>query len=197
MNPFTNPFPFRNPENRTDIGSVIARITNGEPVLESHSRAALEKYSITQLRELQKKYAAAVLKGDRKASEELATIRGLLRAKGAGSTVDEGVLDERIVGGEDLLQAAKNALTGKGFKTNRDLSGARVNANYAKMLKRQKRKAEGKGKTFAEACGQCMTGAVDALAKANAADLQDKGGAAGEKAHKRLHKTIGKVLKKK
>ena len=79
--------------------------------------------------------------------------------------VNEGVLDERIVGGEDLLQAAKNGLSGKGFKTNRDLSGARVNANMA------------------------------ALRAANAADLKDKGGAAGAKAHKRLHKTIGKVLK--
>ena len=79
--------------------------------------------------------------------------------------VNEGVLDERIVGGEDLLQAAKNGLSGKGFKTNRDLSGARVNANMA------------------------------ALRAANAADLKDKPGAAGKKAHKRLHTTIGKVLK--
>ena len=30
MNPFTNPFPFRNPENRSSIGEVIARITNGD-----------------------------------------------------------------------------------------------------------------------------------------------------------------------
>lgn len=163
MKPFTDPS-FRNPETRSSIGEVIAEITSRgeqpkhkgyakvekasapiptkkstlpsgkryekvEKVEESHSRAALEKLSITQLRELQKKYAAAVLKGDRKASEELATVRGLLRAKGAGSTVDEGVLDERIVGGEDLLQAAKNGLSGK-------------------------------GKTFAEACDQCMSGAV-------------------------------------
>lgn len=320
MNPFTNPFPFRNPETRSSIGEVISAITNGEAVEESHSRAALEKLSVTRLRELQKKYAAAVLKGDRVASEELATVRGLLRAKGAGSTVDEGVAngqprpvedpitedamtaerdaelrgrmkrekdygeyrklraqrekeakskklfgkggkidtsrkpdvskskqiwegvlheggvkaalhdfmeglpagavkalrpvmgdssirggtlrarvgailkkngvpgmvlggssaqividnwdtfhggvnEARLVGGTDYLQAAKNALTGKGFKTNRDVKYARVNANMA------------------------------ALRAANAADLKDKPGKAGEQAHKALHKTIKKVLR--
>lgn len=59
-------------------------------VVESHTRAALEKMTTTRLRELKTKYEGLVLKGDRKASEELATIRGLLRSKGAGSTLDEG-----------------------------------------------------------------------------------------------------------
>jgi hypothetical protein len=119
MNPFRNdPHP--------DLTAAI------RAVAESHSRAQLEKMTTTQLRELQKKYAAAVVKGDRKAAEELATVRGLLRAKGAGSVVDEG-----------------------------------VNAN------------------------------MERLKAANAEDLKDKPGAAGKAAHKRLHKTIGKVLKSK
>jgi len=46
-----------------------------------------------------------------------------------------------------------------------------------------------------EACGECTTDAIKSLKAANAADLKDKPGAAGKAAHKRLHKTIGKVLK--
>ncbi|NBT78627.1 MAG: hypothetical protein EBT04_09265 [Betaproteobacteria bacterium] len=46
-----------------------------------------------------------------------------------------------------------------------------------------------------EGCGDCTTDAIKSLKAANTADLQDAPGAAGEKAHKRLHKTIGKVLK--
>jgi hypothetical protein len=230
MNPFRNdPHP--------DLTAAI------RAVAESHSRTALERLTTTQLRDLQKKYAAAVVKGDRKAAEELATVRGLLRAKGAGSVVDEGVLHEggvkaalhdfmeglpakavaalrpimgdssirgatlrakvggvlkrngvpgmvlggssaqividnwdtfhgdlsesRMVGGQDLLQGVKNFVQGKGFKTNRDVVGARVNAN------------------------------MERLKAANAADLKDAPGAAGKAAHKRLHKTIGKVLKSK
>lgn len=61
-----------------------------EVVVESHTRAQLEKMTTTRLRELKTKYEGLVLKGDRKASEELATIRGLLRSKGAGSVLDEG-----------------------------------------------------------------------------------------------------------
>jgi len=212
-------------------------------VTESHTRTQLEKLSTTQLRGLKKKYEGRVLKGDKDASRELADIRGILRAKGAGSVVDEGVLHEggvkaalhdfmeglppkavgalrpvmgdssirggtlrakvgailkrngvpsmvlggssaqividnwdtfhgdldesRMVGGADYLQGVKNLVTGKGFKTDRDLSGARVNANMAR------------------------------LKAANAADLKDKPGAAGKAAHKRLHKTIGAVLKSK
>jgi hypothetical protein len=37
--------------------------------------------------------------------------------------------------------------------------------------------------------------ATDALRRANAEDLKEKPGAAGEAAHRRLHKTIGKFLK--
>lgn len=63
----------------------------GDIVNESQTRAQLEKMSITRLRELQKKYAALVVKGDRDASRELADIRGILRSRGAGVAVDEGV----------------------------------------------------------------------------------------------------------
>lgn len=106
-------------------------------VAESHTRAQLEKLSITRLRELLKQYT-----GKPGSGRELADIRGLLRAKGAGSVLDEGFeADER--------KAARSA---------------RV------------RKWMGR------------------LKKANAADLKDKPGAAGEAAHKRLHKTIAKVV---
>lgn len=37
--------------------------------------------------------------------------------------------------------------------------------------------------------------ATDALRRANAEDLKEKPGAAGKRAHRRLHKTIGKFLK--
>lgn len=100
---------------------------------ESHTRAALEKLSITRLRELKKKYEALVLKGDKGASRELADIRGLLRAKGAGSVLDE--------------QSA------------------------------------------------CEKAAMKRLKAANAADLKEYPGARGERAHARLHTTIGKILK--
>jgi len=59
--------------------------------------------------------------------------------------VQEGAqLDERIIDEVDFFQASKNLLTGKGFKTNREVSGARVNANMAAM---QRRKARATKKT--------------------------------------------------
>jgi hypothetical protein len=65
-----------------------------EVVSEDHSRAALEKMSVGQLRALYKKYSAKAAKagipgGD--LAQELANIRGLLRAKGGGVVVDEAV----------------------------------------------------------------------------------------------------------
>jgi hypothetical protein len=71
-----------------------------EVVQESHTRTQLEKMTTTRLRELKKKYEGLVLKGDRDAARELATIRGLLRAKGAGSVLDEGAA---TVVGEDTV----------------------------------------------------------------------------------------------
>ena len=55
---------------------------------------------------------------------------------------EDAQLDERLVGGADFLQASKNLLTGKGFKTNREVSGARVNANMAAMQRRKARAAK-------------------------------------------------------
>ena len=143
MKPFTDPFPFRKPENRSSIGEVIARITNGEPVVESHTRAQLEKLSITRLRELKKKYEAAVLKGDRDAARELATIRGLLRAKGAGSVVDEGVVngqprpvEDPIT--EDAMTAERDAeLRGK-MKREKDYG------EYRKLRAQREKEAKSK-----------------------------------------------------
>ena len=57
--------------------------------------------------------------------------------------VQEGAqLDERIIDEVDFFQASKNLLTGKGFKTNREVSGARVNANMAAMQRRKARAAK-------------------------------------------------------
>ena len=73
------------------IGKFIKSKSVSEAVVvESHTRAQLEKMTTTRLRELKTKYEGLVLKGDRDAARELATIRGLLRSKGAGSTLDEG-----------------------------------------------------------------------------------------------------------
>lgn len=71
------------------------RVTEPLKMSESHTRAQLERLSITRLRELKKKYEALVLKGDKNASRELADIRGLLRSKGAGSVLDEESACER------------------------------------------------------------------------------------------------------
>ena len=58
-------------------------------VVESHTRAQLEKMTTTALRALLKKYTALVAGGSMTAAAELATIRGLLRSKGAGVVLDE------------------------------------------------------------------------------------------------------------
>ena len=73
-----NPFPFTH-DSHPDLTAAIRGV-----VSEAHTRAQLEKLSITRLRELLKQYTAKPGSG-----RELADIRGLLRAKGAGSVVDE------------------------------------------------------------------------------------------------------------
>jgi hypothetical protein len=107
--------------------------------------------------------------------------------------VKEDALDEaRMVGGADFIQGVKNLVTGKGFKTNREVVGDRVNANYAAMKKKKK------GKTpVAEGMSPCEAAALKRLKSAEAADLKEYPGKKGEAAHKRLHKTIGSILKKK
>jgi hypothetical protein len=55
-------------------------------------------------------------------------------------------------------------------------------------------RSKGAGHALEEASA-CERAALARLKAANAEDLQDKPGAAGEAAHKRLHKTIGKFLK--
>ena len=185
MKLFLDPFPFRNPEARSSIGDVIAEIVNGGAgvISEGGVKAALHDF----MEGLPAKAVAALrpIMGD-------SSIRGTtLRAKVGAALKRNGVpgmvlggssaqividnwdtfhgelRESRMVGGQDLLQGVKNFVQGKGFKTNRDLSGARVNAN------------------------------MERLKAANAEDLKDKPGAAGKAAHKRLHNTIGKVLKSK
>jgi hypothetical protein len=66
-----------------------------QAVNESHTRAQLEKMTTTQLRVLLKKYTALVAGGAMTAAAELANIRGLLRAKGAGVVLDEAVMGKK------------------------------------------------------------------------------------------------------
>jgi ribosomal protein L7/L12 len=80
-----NPFPFTR-DSHPDLTRAILGVVN-----ESHTRAQLERMSITRLRELLKQYTAKPGSG-----RELADIRGLLRAKGAASALDE-TLEEAVV----------------------------------------------------------------------------------------------------
>jgi len=84
-------------------GVVYTRYATEGVVSESHTRAQLEKMSIPKLRELLKKYTDTVLKGqaapeNRKyafmpaaSQKTLADIRGILRSRGAGVALEEGV----------------------------------------------------------------------------------------------------------
>lgn len=164
--------PFRR-DPHPDLTKAIGDIVN-----ESHTRAQLEKLSITRLRELKKKYEALVLKGDRGASRELADIRGLLRSKGAGSVLDEAR--------KGLGKTAYGKALGKMGKAVEDYKAAPKPTPPANPFK----------KPVQEGMTPCEKSAMARLKKANAEDLKEKPGAAGEAAHKRLHRTIQGILKK-
>lgn len=55
-------------------------------------------------------------------------------------------LDERIIDEVDFFQASKNWVKGKGFKTNREVSYAKVQKNYDAMKKREAAEAKNKYK---------------------------------------------------
>jgi hypothetical protein len=130
MKPFTDPFPFRNPENRSSIGDVIAQIVNGK------------------------------------------------------SPVAEGTEGDTHGGGATSTKRKTPPATAKKFRgLPAPVVGVPTTPRGASPLK------------VSEACGDCTTDAIKSLKAANTEDLKDKPGAAGAKAHKRLHKTIGKVLK--
>ena len=170
------------------------RVTEPLKISESHSRAALEKMSITQLRALLKKYTAKPGSG-----RELADIRGLLRAKGAGSVLDEA---RKGLGKTRYGQALKKlGDAAEKIKANppkppvnpfKKVDEACWSGYTARGLKK-------KGNRMVPDCVKeetpCERAALARLKSANTEDLQDKPGAAGERAHKRLHKTIGKILK--
>jgi len=67
-----------------------------EKIDESHTRAELEKLSISKLRELMKEYDKKAANGDDDAARELADIRGILRSRGAGSVVEENLQERSI-----------------------------------------------------------------------------------------------------
>jgi hypothetical protein len=92
-----------------------------QAVNESHTRAQLEKMTTTQLRALLKKYTALVAGGSMTAAAELANIRGLLRAKGAGV-----VLDEAVMGKKKWKSVVSN------WKKSQDSTSARLDAGAEK-----------------------------------------------------------------
>ena len=238
--------PFRH-DPHPDLTAAIRGVVN-----ESHTRAQLEKLSITRLRELKKKYEALVLKGNKDAARELADIRGLLRSKGAGVMVDESrtraqpegakQLDEvvipvsaimllpvwikqailvALVGGTalsyvlDQLHGLKLAMLDKETReqtlavhewAKRKAERDGIKAAKAALLKGHKpskgKKPQSKGKKpqskgtkpVSEGTSPCEKAALKRLRDAEAADLKEYPGKRGEAAHKRLHKTIGKVV---
>ena len=117
-------------------------------------------------------------RGDRDASRELADIRGLLRSKGAGHALDEARKGIRKTRYGQALQRLGDA-------------AAKIKANPPKPPVNPFKTP------VKEEVTPCERSAVARLKAANAEDLKDKGGKAGEAAHKRLHKTIGKILKTK
>ena len=229
----SNPF-------RTDPHPDLTDAIRGV-VHESHTRAQLEKLSITQLRALLKRYTAKPGSG-----RELADIRGILRARGAGSVLDEShtraqpegaeQLDEvvvpvgalmllpawikkaivvALVGGTalsyvlDKLHGLKLAMLDKETReqtlavhewAKRKAERHGIKAAKAALLKGHKpskgKKPQSKGtKPVSEGASPCEKAAMKRLRDANAADLKEYPGKRGEAAHKRLHKTIGKILK--
>ena len=129
MKLFLDPFPFRNPENRSSIGDVIAEIVNG---------------------------------------------KGL----------DEATEGDLHGGGATSVKRKTPPATAKKFR--------RVPAPVVYTPTTPRGASPLK---VSEACTDCTGDALKSLKAANAADLKDAPGAAGKAAHKRLHKTIGKVLK--
>lgn len=207
----SNPF-------RTDPHPDLTAAIRGV-VHESHTRAQLEKLSITQLRALLKRYTAKPGSG-----RELADIRGILRARGAGSVLDEGrkglgktkygkALAKMGAAVDAYKKTPKPKPPVNPFKKVDEsapttaagwTAANRPSRETAKALQAGMKKflsKYGKGKPAApaapvrEGATPCEQGALDAVRRANAADLKEYPGKRGERAHKRLHKTIGKILK--
>jgi len=160
----SNPF-------RTDPHPDLTAAIRGV-VQESHTRAQLEKLSITQLRALLKRYSAKPGSG-----RELADIRGILRARGAGSVLDEG------------RKGLGKTKYGKALEK----MGAAV-AAYNKSPKPTPPVNPFKKAPVKEGMTPCERSALQKVKAANAADLKEYPGKRGEKAHKRLHKTIGDLM---
>lgn len=153
------------------------RVSEPLKISESHTRKELEGLSITRLRELKKKYERLVQQGDRDAARELADIRGLLRAKGAGSVLDEA------------RKGMGKTRYGQALKKLGDAAEA-IKANPPKPPVNPFKKP------VQEEMTPCEKSALARLKAANTEDLKEKPGKAGARAHRRLHKTIGKILKK-
>jgi hypothetical protein len=198
MKPFLDPFPFRNPENRSSIGDVIAEIVNGGAgvISEGGVKAALHDF----MEGLPAKAVAALrpIMGD-------ASIRGgTLRAK-VGAVLKRHGVPGMVLGGSSTQIVIDNWDTFHG-SVNEGTEGD-THGDGATSPPRRKRKTPApvvytpttprvtEPLKVSEACGECTGDAIKSLKAANTADLQDAPGAAGKAAHKRLHKTIGKVLK--
>lgn len=73
----------------------------------------------------------------------------------------------------------------------------RFRKRTAELASREGKQKQSPAQPVREGATPCERAALARLKSANAEDLKEKPGAAGEKAHKRLHTTIGSILKKK
>jgi hypothetical protein len=110
MKPFLDPFPFRNPENRSSIGDVIAEIVNGKsPVTEGtvHEMAQTAQRS----KEMNKKEDAAYIKHDR------ALERAFASGHGEGSKRIRKIdSDYQKLSNQNAREKSSKKLYGKGGK---------------------------------------------------------------------------------
>jgi len=166
MKLFLDPFPFRNPENRSSIGDVIAEIT---------SRGEQPK---------RKGYAKV-----EKTPAPIPPSKSGKRYDKAGKVTESHTRAQLEKLSTTRLRELMRKYEARVLKGDRD--AARELADIRGLLR-----SKGAGAALEEASA-CEQAALARLRAANAEDLEEKPGKAGEKAHKRLHKTIGKVLKSK
>lgn len=133
-------------EARTDAEGKRYMRATGSAFATSKTKAERVK----KIRKASKRYNTALSAQDKTyATQRKEEMSRRLYGKG-GKLVKRAVkesqeLDERIIDGVDAFQAAKNWVGGKGFKTNREVSAAQANKNYAAMKKRQEAEAKKKG----------------------------------------------------
>jgi len=181
MKPFLDPFPFRTPENRSDLAAVIAEITTEKtpaPIPPSKAGTRYDKY------------------GDKLGKKPVPTKANPTTPRVSEPLKTESVLHEGGVKAalhdfmEGLPPKAVGAL--RPVMGDSSIRGGTLRAKVAAILKRN-------GVPSMVLGGSSAQIVIDNWDTFHG-DLDESrmvGGAAGEAAHKRLHKTIGAVLKSK